>query len=290
MVINNNISAIFGNRQMSIQNLANRKTMEKLSSGMRINRSADDASGLAVSEKMRTQIKGLNRANMNVQDGISFIQTTEGYLAETTAILQRVRELAVQSSNGIYTDEDRQYIQVEVSQMISELDRIASQAQFNGMKMLTGTFSRPTADAPAQASMYLHVGANMDERVRVYIGTMNSQALGLKSPVGNPATASFISLSTQNSSNSVIGLVDQALRRVNSQRADLGAYQNRLESASRSIMVGYENLQSAESQIRDTNMAKESSVHARNQVMLQAANAMLAQANQQPQMVLQLLR
>ncbi|MGL4562515.1 MAG: flagellin [Brevinema sp.] len=290
MVINNNISAIFGNRQMSIQNLANSKTMEKLSSGMRINRSADDASGLAVSEKMRTQIKGLNRANMNVQDGISFIQTTEGYLSETTAILQRIRELSIQSANGIYTDEDRQYIQVEVSQMISELDRIASQAQFNGMKMLTGTFAKPTAEAPAQASMYLHVGANMDERVRLYIGTMNSQALGLKSPIGNPATASFISLSTQNSSNSVIGLVDQALRRVNSQRADLGAYQNRLESASRSILVGYENLQAAESQIRDTNMAKESSAHARNQVMIQAANAMLAQANQQPQLVLQLLR
>ncbi|MGL4394841.1 MAG: flagellin [Brevinema sp.] len=290
MVINNNIPALFGNRQMSVQNLASSKTMEKLSSGMRINRSADDASGLAVSEKMRTQIKGLNRANMNVQDGISFIQTTEGYLAETTSILQRVRELAIQSSNGIYTDEDRGYIQVEVSQMVAELDRIASQAQFNGMKMLTGTFSRPTAETPAQASMYLHVGANMDERVRVYIGTMNSQALGLKSPVGNPATASFISLSTQNGANSVIGLVDQALRRVNAQRADLGAYQNRLESASRSILVGYENMQSAESQIRDANMAKESSAHARNQVMLQAANAMLAQANQQPQQVLQLLR
>ncbi|MGL4367424.1 MAG: flagellin [Brevinemataceae bacterium] len=290
MVINNNIPALFGNRQMAAQTLANAKTMEKLSSGLRINRSADDASGLAVSEKMRTQIKGLNRANMNVQDGISFIQTTEGYLAETTNILQRMREMAIQSSNGIYTDEDRQYIQVEVSQMIAELDRIASQAQFNGLKMLTGTFAKPTAEAPAQASMHLHVGANMDERIRVFIGTMNSQALGLKSPVGNPATASFISLSTQNNANAVIGLVDQALRRVNAQRADLGAYQNRLESTSRSIQVGYENLQSAESRIRDTNMAKESSVHAKNQVMLQAANAMLAQANQQPQLVLQLLR
>jgi len=290
MIINNNIPAIFGNRQLAVQGLANNKTMEKLSSGMRINRAADDASGLAVSEKMRAQIKGLNRANMNVQDGISFIQTTEGYLSESTTILQRVRELAVQSANGIYTDEDRGYIQVEVSQMINELDRIASQAQFNGMKMLTGTFAKPTAETPAQAEMYLHVGANMDERIQISIGTMNSQALGLKSPVGNPATASFISLSTQDSSNSVIGLVDQALRRVNSQRADLGAYQNRLESATRSIQVGYENLQSAESRIRDTDMAKQSSVHARNQVMMQAANAMLAQANQQPQLVLSLLR
>ncbi len=290
MIINNNISAIFGNRQLAVQGLANQKTMEKLSSGLRINRSADDASGLAVSEKMRTQIRGLNRANMNAQDGISFIQTTEGYLSETTQILQRVRELAVQSSNGIYTDEDRGYIQVEVSQMIDELDRIANQAQFNGMKMLTGVFKAPEATDPAQASMWFHIGANMDERVRVYIGNMSSQALGLKSAVGNPETASFISLSTQNSANSVIGMVDQSLRIVNSQRADLGAYQNRLESASRSIQIGYENLQSAESRIRDTNMAKESSVHARNQVMMQAANAMLAQANQQPQLALQLLQ
>ncbi|MGL5956569.1 MAG: flagellin, partial [Brevinema sp.] len=215
MVINNNIPAIFGNRQLGIQGLANSKTMEKLSSGMRINRAGDDASGLAVSEKMRAQIRGLNRANMNTQDGVSFIQTTEGYLAETTQILQRVRELAIQSANGIYTDEDRQYIQVEVSQMIAELDRIASQAQFNGLRMLTGTYARPTAEQPAQASMWFHIGANMDERVQVFIGTMNSQALGLKSPVGNPVTASFISLSTQNGSNAVIGLVDQALRKVN---------------------------------------------------------------------------
>lgn len=290
MIINNNIPAIFGNRQLDIQGLANSKTMEKLSSGMRINRAGDDASGLAVSEKMRAQIRGLNRANLNAQDGISFIQTTEGYLTETTQILQRIRELSIQSANGVYTDEDRGYIQVEVSQMISELDRIASQAQFNGMKMLTGVFAQTTPEQPAQASMWFHIGSNMDERVQVYIGNMNSQALGLKSPIGNPTTATFISLSTQNGSNAVIGLVDQALRTVNAQRADLGAYQNRLESASRSIQIGYENLQGAESRIRDTNMAKESSVHAKNQVMMQAANAMLAQANQQPQLVLQLLR
>lgn len=290
MIINHNINAIFGNRQLFNQGVENAKTMEKLSSGMRINRAGDDASGLAVSEKMRTQIRGLNRANQNVLDGISFIQTTEGYLAETTNILQRIRELAIQSANGIYTDEDRGYIQVEVSQMVDELDRIASQAQFNGMKMLSGLFAKPNAEAEPQASMWFHMGANMDERERAYIGTMNSQALGLKSPVGAPETASFISLSTQNSANSVIGLLDQALRKVNAQRADLGAYQNRLESASRSIMTGYENLQASESRIRDTDMAKESSVHARNQVMMQAANAMLAQANQQPQLVLSLLR
>ncbi|MGL5255147.1 MAG: flagellin [Brevinema sp.] len=290
MIINNNVGALFGNRQLFNNNLASQKTMETLSSGLRINRAGDDASGLAVSEKMRTQIRGLNRANMNVQDDISFIQTTEGYLAETTNILQRVRELAVQSANGIYTNEDRGYIQVEVAQMVSEIDRIASQAQFNGLKMLTGLFAKPTAENPAQASMYFHVGANMDERIRAYVGTMNSQALGLKNPVGNPATASFISISTQDQANSVIGLVDQALMRVNSQRSDLGAMQNRLESASRSIMTGAENMQASESRIRDTDMARASSTHARNQVMMQAATAMLAQANQQPQMVLNLLR
>lgn len=290
MIINNNINALFGNRQLFNNNLVNSKTMEKLSSGLRINRAGDDASGLAVSEKMRAQIRGLNRANMNTQDGVSFIQTTEGYLAETTNILQRVRELAVQSANGIYSNEDRGYIQVEVAQMVSELDRIGSQAQFNGLKMLSGLFAKPTAETPAQASMWLHIGANMDERVRTYIGTMNSQSLGLKNPVGNPATASFISISTQDQANSVIGLVDQALMRVNSQRSDLGAMQNRLESASRSIMTGAENLQASESRIRDTDMARTSSTHARNQVMMQAATAMLAQANQQPQLVLNLLR
>lgn len=291
MIINNNIPALFGHRQMSIQGLASDKTMEKLSSGMRINRAGDDAAGLAISEKMRTQVHGLNRANMNAQDDISFIQTTEGYLAETTAILQRVRELAIQSANGINTDEDRQYIQVEVDQMVSELDRIAETAQFNGMKMLTGLYEKPSSEESAKAEMWFHIGANMDERIRVYIGNMNSQALGLKTPIGNPETApALISVSKLNSANTTIGMVDQALRKVNAQRADLGAYQNRLESATRSIQIGYENLQSSESRIRDTNMAKESSAHARNQIMMQAANSMLAQANQQPQLVLQLLR
>lgn len=286
MIINNNISAIFGNRQLAVDTAMTDKNMEKLSSGMRINRAGDDASGLAVSEKMRSQIRGLNQALRNTQDGVSFIQTTEGYLQEVGNTLQRVRELAVQASNGIYTDEDRGYIQVEVDQMVAEIDRIGSHAQFNGLKMLSGMFAEPTAESTPPAEMFLHLGANMDERVQVHINTMNSTALGLKSE----GTGQTISIADQNDANTVIGVVDQALSRVNAQRANLGATQNRLESSTRSIMVGSENLQAAESRIRDTNMARESSEFAKNQVLTQAATAMLAQANQRPQLVLSLLR
>ncbi|MGL5956145.1 MAG: flagellin [Brevinema sp.] len=286
MIINNNISAIFGNRQLAIDTAMTDRNMEKLSSGMRINRAGDDASGLAVSEKMRSQIRGLNQALRNTQDGVSFIQTTEGYLQEVGNALQRIRELAIQASNGIYTDEDRGYIQVEVDQMVSEIDRIGSHAQFNGLKMLSGMFAEPTAESVPPSEMYLHLGANMDERIQVFINTMNAISLGIR----NAGTGDSISIATQDSSNLTIGTIDQALSRVNSQRADLGAYQNRLESATRSIMIGAENLQAAESRIRDTNMAQESSLLAKNQVLSQAATAMLAQANQRPQMVLQLLR
>ena len=286
MIINNNISSIFGNRQLSIGSANTDKNMERLSSGMRINRAGDDASGLAVSEKMRSQIRGLNQALRNTQDGVSFIQTTEGYLQEVGSALQRVRELSVQAANGIYSDEDRGYIQVEVSQMVDEIDRIGEQAQFNGLKMLSGMFAEPTAESVPASEMYLQLGANMDERVQVFVGTMNATSLGLK----DMATQEPISMATQDSANLAIGTIDQALSKVNSQRADLGAYQNRLESSTRSIMVGSENLQAAESRIRDTNMAQESSLLAKNQVLTQAAVSMLAQANQKPQMVLQLLR
>ncbi|MDY5047514.1 MAG: flagellin, partial [Treponema porcinum] len=178
MVINHNMSAMFAQRSQGIQDLNQQKSMEKLSSGMRINRAGDDASGLAVSEKMRSQIRGLNQASTNAENGISFIQTTEGYLQETTDIVQRIRELAVQSSNGIYSDEDRMQIQVEVSSLIAEVDRIASAAQFNGMNMLTGRFARPTGENVVTASMWFHIGANMDQRTQVYIGTMSAMALG----------------------------------------------------------------------------------------------------------------
>ncbi len=239
MIINHNISSIFSHRQLTLNNLEADKDIEKLSSGMKINRAGDDASGLAVSEKMRSQIRGLRRANQNTLDAISMIQTAEGYLEETAAILQRLRELAVQAANGIYDAQDRMMIQVEVSQMIAEIDRIASHAQFNGLNLLTGRFARFTGENTVVASMWFHVGPNMDQRIRAYIGTMNSQGLGLKSPVGNAASASFISLSTADKANMAIGMIDVALLKVNKQRADLGAYQNRLEKTSVGLMIGF---------------------------------------------------
>ena len=290
MVINHNISGIFANRQLFVNNWDSDQSIEKLSSGMKINRGADDASGLAVSEKMRSQIRGLKRATQNIMDGISLIQTAEGYLEETTSILQRIRELAVQASNGIYSTEDRMQIQVEISELVDEVDRIASHAQFNGLNLLTGRFAKDIGDNFILASMWIHVGANVDQRERFYLGTMSSQGLGIRSPIGNPSTASFISLSTPDRANIAIGLIDQALIKVTKQRADLGAYQNRMTLASRGLMIGYENLQSAESRIRDTNMAEEMSVFVRTQILTQSATAMLAQANQKPQLMLQLLR
>jgi flagellin len=237
-----------------------------------------------VSEKLRSQIRGLQQASRNAGDGISFIQTSEGYLQETSDILQRLRELAVQSANGIYTAEDRMMIQVEVSQLVDEVDRIASHAQFNGMNMLTGRFAREDAENVVTGSMYFHIGANMDQRERVFIGTMTATALGVKDLNNEP-----LSISTPNSANSAIGTVDAALRQVNKQRADLGAYQNRLEMAIVGIDIGAENLAAAESRIRDVNMAEEVVDFTKNQILVQSSTAMLAQANQQPQSVLQLL-
>ena len=286
MVINHNLSAMFANRQLGITNLATEKDMEKLSSGQRINRAGDDASGLAVSEKMRSQIRGLNQASKNASNGISFIQTTEGYLGESQDILQRLRELAVQSANGIYTSEDRMQIQVEVSQLVDEIDRIASHAQFNGMNMLTGRFARAGGDNVVTGSMWFQIGANMDQRTRVYVGTMTAKGLGVRT-VGDD---SILSLATPDSANRAIGTLDEALKKVSKQRADLGAYQNRLEHAIKGIDVGAENMQAAESRIRDTDMASTMVDYTKNRILAQAGGAMLAQANQKTQSVLQLLQ
>ena len=286
MVINHNMSAMFAQRSQGIQDLNQQKSMEKLSSGMRINRAGDDASGLAVSEKMRSQIRGLNQANRNIENGVSFIQTTEGYLQETEDIVQRIRELAVQSSNGIYTEEDRMQIQVEVSSLIAEVDRIASAAQFNGMNMLTGRFARPTGENTVTASMWFHIGANMDQRTQVYIGTMSAMALGLR----NVGDESIMTLASPDEANRAIGTLDEALKKINKQRADLGAYQNRLEMTVKGLDIGAENLQASESRIRDTDMASEMVEFTKDQVLSQAGTAMLAQANQSSQNVLSLLR
>ncbi|MCR5763445.1 MAG: flagellin [Treponema sp.] len=284
MVINHNMSSMFANRSLGLNNAELMGNISKLSSGMKINRAGDDASGLAVSEKMRAQIRGLNQANRNTQNGISFIQTTEGYLQETEDILQRVRELSIQSANGIYTEEDRLQIQVEVSQLVAEVDRIASQAQFNGMNMLTGRFAR---ESVSNQEMTFHIGANMDQRVTAYVGTMTAQALGLR---GVQGTDEKISISTPEAANVAIGTIDAALKIVNKQRADLGAYQNRLEETSYGLGIAAENLQSAESTIRDTDMASEMVEYTKNSILTQSGVAMLAQANNQSESVLALLR
>ena len=286
MVINHNMSALYSNRTLGITNGNIQKDMEKLSSGMRINRAGDDASGLAVSEKMRSQIRGLNQASRNASDGISFIQTTEGYLQESTDIIQRIRELAVQASNGIYTAEDRMQIQVEVSQLVSEVDRIASHAQFNGMNMLTGRFARATGENSVTSSMWFHIGANMDQRTQVFIGTMTATALGLR----ELGSEEIMTLAAPDDANRAIGTLDAALEKINKQRADLGAYQNRLNYTIAGIDIGAENLQASESRIRDTNMASQMVEFTKNQVLTQAGPAMLAQANAQSQNVLSLLR
>jgi flagellin len=281
MIINHNVSAMFANRMLGVQSSAVGNNMEKLSSGQRINKAADDASGLAVSEKMRGQIRGLNQAERNIQSGVSFIQATEAYLQETQDILHRLRELSVQAANGIYSDEDRMQIQVEVSQLIDEVNRIASHAQFNGMNMLTGRYSQDGNEA-----MHFQIGANMDQNERVFIGTMTAESLGLQ---GIQGTTEAISISTPEQANLTVGVLDSALRVVSKQRADLGAYQNRFEMASMGIASAAENLQAAESRIRDVNMASEMVDYVKNQILVQSGTAMLAQANTQPQSVLQLL-
>ena len=282
MIINHNLSSLYADRVLNISNDSIMKNMEKLSSGERINHAADDASGLAVSEKMRSQIRGLNQASQNIQNGVSFIQTTEGYLNETTDILQRIRELAVQSANGIYSEEDRMQIQVEVSQLVSEVDRIASQAQFNGMNMLTGRFAEAGGSV-----MQLQIGENMDQNTRIYVGTMSATALGLKGAQGDE---SQISIASPDEANMVLGTVDEALKTVNKQRADLGAYQNRFEMAAKGINIAAENTQAAESRIRDTDMAAMMVDYTKNSILTQAGTAMLAQANAQSQNVLALLQ
>lgn len=283
MIINHNMSAINASRQLGIANKATSQVMQKLASGQRINKAGDDASGLAVSEKMRSQIRGLNQAVKNIENGVSFIQTAEGYLQETQDILQRIRELSVQSANGIYTAEDRQQIQVEVSQLVDEVNRVASQAQFNGMNLLTGRFAQATV---TNEPLRIQVGANMDQSETVRIATMTAQALGL---VNEQGVGGGIAISTVEVANRTIGLIDDALKMVSTQRAELGAYQNRFEMASKGVAIAAENLQASESLIRDANMASSMVDYMKNSIIGQASTALLAQANMRSQSVLQLL-
>jgi flagellin len=282
MIINHNMSAINANRTLKFSTAEVQKSMEKLSSGERINKAGDDASGLAVSEKMRTQIQGLRQAERNTEDGMSFVQTAEGYLDQTARIIQRMRVLSVQAANGIYSNEDRQLIQVEISALVDEVDRTASQAEFNRFKILTGDYSRINP----KASMWFHIGPNANQRKRVYIGTMTATSFKMKDGTGKLN----MTLSTPGGANDASATLDSALQKLSKQRADLGAYYNRLDMTSRGLMTAYENVQAAESRIRDSDMAEEMVGFTKNQVLVQTGTAMLGQANLQTQSVLRLLQ
>ena len=281
MVINFNQAAVFSSRMEGINTNNVLKTSKELSSGMKINSAADDASGLAVSEKMRSQIRGLNQASRNVMNGVSMLQTAEGYMQATTDILQRIRELAVQSANGIYSDEDRAMLQTEVEQLVSEVDRISQTAEFNGMTLLSGRF--------AEDGIKLQVGANTDQNFTVKLGNMSATALGLKG-VGQDDTEQSISLSDPESANMALATVDEALKTVNKNRADIGASMNRMEMAQKGINIASENIAASESRIRDADMAKTITEHVKNQILQQSSVSLLSQANTNSQNVLALLR
>lgn len=281
MIINHNMSAINANRSLKFTTWEVDKSMQKLASGERINKAGDDASGLAVSEKMRTQIQGLRQAERNTEDGMSFVQTAEGYLNQSAKIIQRIRVLAIQAANGIYSPQDRQLIQVEVSALVDEVDRIASQAEFNRFKILTGEFSKTNP----KASMWFHLGPNANQRERIFIGTMSASAFKMK--LGGRMS---VTLSSPGGANAAIAVMDSALQRLSKQRADLGAYYNRLDLTAKGLMTAYENVQAAESRIRDADMAEEMVDFTKNSVLVQSGTAMLAQANMQPQSILRLLQ
>lgn len=294
MRINNNIMALNTHRQLSINNTNTQKSLEKLSSGYRINRAGDDAAGLAISEKMRAQIRGLNMASKNAQDGISLIQTAEGALTEVHSILQRMRELAVQSANDTMTDDDRKELQKELNQLVDEIDRIAEQTEFNTKTLLDGTFDT------TGSGLKFHIGANKDQNVELTIESMKSDAIGLDSNGDGTVETALNTLQddnlsgtggiqTQDGANNAIEIIDGAIKMVSAERAKLGAYQNRLEHTIRNLDTSAENLQAAESRIRDVDMAKEMMEFTRQNILQQAATAMLAQANMAPQTVLKLL-
>lgn len=272
MIINHNMMAANAHRAGGMNASGQSKSIEKLSSGLKINRAGDDAAGLSISEKMRGQIRGLNMASKNAQDGISLIQTAEGALDEVHAMLQRMRELAVQAANDTNVAADRISIKDELDQLTSEIDAISTRSEFNTQKLINGSFSNKT----------FHIGSNNLQTISVSIGAMSASALGVK-------TGSIV-VSTNLAAGSAITKINTAITRVSSQRSKLGAIQNRLEHTIKNLDNSAENLQAAESRLRDTDMAKEMSSFTKSNILAQASQAMLAQANQLPQQVLQLLR
>ncbi|WP_214826752.1 flagellin Hag [Exiguobacterium sp. s26] len=296
MIINHNLNSMNAHRNMSFNTAQTGKAMEKLSSGLRINRAGDDAAGLAISEKMRGQIRGLDMGAKNAQDGISLIQTAEGALNETHSILQRMRELAVQSSNDTNTTTDRGEIQKEVDQLAIEITRISNNTEFNTKKLLDGS-ANSLSTVTGAADLTFHIGANAGQSLNLKITAMDAQTLGVSGAGGAAATAGTpavttagIAVSTQALANTAITAINTAIEKVSSERSMLGANQNRLEHTINNLSTSAENLQAAESRIRDVDMAKEMMNFTKNNILNQAAQAMMAQSNQQPQAVLQLLR
>ncbi len=272
MIINHNMMAMNAHRAGGINSSGMSKSIEKLSSGLRVNRAGDDAAGLSISEKMRAQIRGLNMASKNAQDGISLIQTAEGALDEVHAMLQRMRELAVQAANDTNVAEDRGFIADELKQLSDEIEAISGRAEFNTQKLLDGTFT----------GKRFHVGANDTQTISVKIGKLTAASLGV--------TAASIAVTSATTAGKTITQINKAITKVSAERSQLGAVQNRLEHTIKNLDNSAENLQAAESRLRDTDMAKEMSSFTKSNILAQASQAMLAQANQLPQQVLQLLR
>ena len=281
MIINFNQSAAFASRIANVNDTNAQNTMNALSSGKRINAAKDDASGLAVSTKMKSMIRGLNQASRNIADGSSMLNVASGYLQETTDILQRIRELAVQSSNGIYSDEQRSMVQIEVSQLVSEIDRIASSATFNGLQLFTGKF------ATGNEAITLHIGSQADQQISFNLEAATAESFGLKNAQGSEGS---LSISNSDEANSAIATVDEALLRVSKQQALIGANQNRMEVAKQGIDIASENMSAANSRIEDADMAEKFVEFSKNQILSQSSLPMIAQANSQSQNVLALLR
>ena len=278
MIINHNMNAMNAHRNMGVNNNNAAKAMEKLSSGLRINRAGDDAAGLAISEKMRGQIRGLDQASRNAQDGISLIQTAEGALNETTNILQRMRELSVQAANDTNATTDRVAIRTELTALQDEITRIADTTKFNGKNLINSAASKG-------AALNIQVGANSGEGIKITLANMAASVIGVTTTL-----VSNISAGSSTDANKLTTAIDEALVKVSTQRAKFGSIQNRLEHTIKNVDNTSENLQAAESRVRDVDMAKEMMNYSKNNILNQAAQSMLAQANQQPQNVLNLLR
>lgn len=281
MIVNFNQSAAFASRIANINDMNVQNTMNALASGKRINSAKDDASGLAVSTKMKSMIKGLNQASRNIADGSSMLNVASGYLQETTDILQRIRELAVQSSNGIFSADQRSMIQIEVSQLVSEIDRIASSATFNGLQLFTGKF------ATGNEAITLHIGSQTDQQISFNLEAATAEAFGLKNVQGSGES---LSISSPDEANIAIATVDEALLRVSKSQALIGANQNRMEVAKKGIDIAAENMAAANSRIEDTDMAEKIVELSKNQILSQSSLAMMAQSNSKNQNVLALLK